>query len=235
MLPSTPSVAIVEDEDILREELAFQLGQLGFAAEAFDNATSLYRRLAVRKFDALVLDIGLDGEDGLSICNYLREHDKLTAIVFVTARVLHHDRLAGLQAGADAYLTKPIDLDELTMLLRRLIERNAVAPQQDRTQSHAALSNEWLIEPGQEFLRAPGNLRVRLTLNELRLLGVMMNKPKSPVGGQALALALGLMPDEYNKHRVEVIISRLREKVLRETGLTLPVRTRRGQGYVFHP
>jgi DNA-binding response OmpR family regulator len=110
-----PTIAIVEDERILRDELAFQLTHLGFAVETFETAAQLYRRLAVCRYAVVVLDIGLADEDGLSICRYLRRHDKQLGLVFITARATRDDRLTGLQAGGDAYLTKPVDIDELAL------------------------------------------------------------------------------------------------------------------------
>ena len=114
------TVAIVEDEMILREELSFQLTHLGFEVHAFENAEQFYRYLAVHPETMVVLDIGLTGEDGLSICRHLRSANAEMGIVFVTARSLREDRLIGLQAGVDAYLTKPVDIVELVLILRRL-------------------------------------------------------------------------------------------------------------------
>ena len=124
-LSAAPSsiVAVVEDELILREEMAFQLQHMGFEVETFENAAQLYRRLAVVNFDSVILDIGLDGEDGLSICQYLREHDAHIGIVFATARGLREDRLLGLDNGADAYLIKPFSPLQLMNLLKEHLEK----------------------------------------------------------------------------------------------------------------
>lgn len=230
-----PSIALVEDETVLRDELCFQLRHLGFAAEGFEDASQLYRRLAVHRFSAIVLDIGLNGEDGLSICQYLRAHDRALGIVFVTARALRDDRLIGLHAGADAYLCKPVDLDELALTLNRLTTRNAVELAPEATAEKRQEFDEWQIESPGDFLRAPGGKRVHLTVNEIRLLTVLLSKPNEVAVAGDLAAALGMLPEDYDKHRVEVIISRLRDKVLRQTGLTLPVQTRRGVGYLFRP
>lgn len=116
-------VAIVEDEPVLREELAFQLGHMGFVVSTFENANQVYRHLAVSSMPLVVLDIGLEGEDGLSVCQHLRAHNSRIGIVFVTARSLRDQRIEGLAAGADAYLVKPVDVDELALILRRLAER----------------------------------------------------------------------------------------------------------------
>src|SRR5574343_1426377 len=74
-------IAIVEDEPMLREELAFQLRHMGFSVNTFENAQQFYRWLAVEKFDVVILDIGLAGEDGLSICAHLREHDRDVVLI----------------------------------------------------------------------------------------------------------------------------------------------------------
>lgn len=228
---TTARIAIVEDEAILRNELSFQLQHMGYEVQAFENSTQLYRAMAVRKFDIVILDIGLEGEDGLSICTYLRENDRQTGIVFVTARALRNDRLNGLRAGADAYLSKPIDIDELFLLIQRLIERSETKPAPEKFEPKH--EQGWCLTPDREYLHCPGKMRVRMSANEVLILGALLRKPGEVVAGIGLAEALGMLPDEYNKHRIEVIISRLREKIFRETGITLPIMAKRGVGYYF--
>lgn len=227
-------IAIVEDEPMLREELAFQLRHMGFSVNTFENAQQFYRWLAVEKFDVVILDIGLAGEDGLSICAHLREHDRDVVLIFVTARALRDDRLTGLKAGADAYLTKPVDIDELNLVIQRLVERSASGnSEKPQAVPAAAEPAPWRIDAERGCLHAPDHCHVLLTLNEVRLLSTLLGNPGQNIGNPDLAKALGLLPDEYNKHRVEVIISRLREKVLRETGKNIPIKTIRGVGYRF--
>ena len=91
----------------------------------FADANGLYRHLATQRLAVVVLDVGLPGEDGFSIAKLLRAHDPQLGIVFLTARSLRQDKLAGWQAGADAYLLKPVDVDELEILLQRLLDRQA--------------------------------------------------------------------------------------------------------------
>ncbi len=235
-LSAAPSriVAIVEDELILREEMAFQLQHMGFEVETFENAAQLYRRLAVVNFDSVILDIGLDGEDGLSICQYLREHNAHIGIVFATARGLREDRLLGLDNGADAYLIKPVDMDELVLILRRL-EQRALPPLVVATapKTGNAKVGAWCLDATTGFLTTPAGREIRLSLSELQLLGNLMKKPEETSVHNELSRALGMMPEEFNKHRIEVILSRLREKVRRETGANLPVFSKRGLGYMF--
>ena len=227
-------VAIVEDELILREEMAFQLQHLGFNIETFENAAQLYRRLAVIKFDAVILDIGLDGEDGLSICKYLRQHDAQIGIIFSTARGMREDRLLGLDNGADAYLIKPVDMDELVLTLRRLEQRtSALQPSVRTPKTGSAKAGDWFLDGTTGMLFTPTGFGVRLSLSELQLLGNLMRKPEEVSVHNELSRALGLMPEDFNKHRIEVIFSRLRDKVRRETGLNLPIISKRGLGYMF--
>lgn len=234
---SQASIALVEDESILREELCFQLTHLGFTVEGFADAGQLYRRLAVHHFAVVILDIGLKGEDGLSVCHYLRAHDKQLGIIFVTARALRDDRLTGLEAGADAYLSKPVDIDELALILRRLTERKQSPAVTANPQANANFGADevpgWRLDSTGDHLLTPAGIAVRLTVNEIRVLQALLHQPGTVTPCTRLAAALGLMPEEYDKHRLEVIISRLRDKILRETGLALPLLTRRGMGYLL--
>lgn len=231
------TISLVEDEDVLRDEMAFQLGHHGFQVESFEDAAGFYRYLAIRPRTIAVLDIGLKGEDGLSICRHLRQHDHEMGIVFLTARSLRADRLAGLEAGADAYLVKPVDIDELVLVLRRLalrFERSTPAPPPAPPPAAASVGG-WRMASGSGFLQAPNGIRTRISVNEGQLLNVLFRKNGEPCTHVELAVALGLHPDDHDKHRIEVILSRLRSKVLRSTGMALPVVALRGLGYSLSP
>ncbi len=225
LTPSQPTdftVSIVEDEPVLRQEMAFQLGHHGFAVKTFDSAAAFYRYLAVRPRTLAVLDIGLPGEDGLSICRHLREHDSQMGIVFLTARALRDDRLAGLALGADAYLVKPVDMDELVLILKRLALRFAAPP---AAQPMTSRPGTWTMAVGSGYLEAPNGVRVRLSLR------LLLGKAGDVSHHAEIATALGLHLDEFSKHRAEVIVSRLRHKLARNTGLSLPLESVRGVGY----
>jgi len=226
--PTDFTVSIVEDEPVLRHEMGFQLGHHGFSVKTFDSAAAFYRYLAVRPRTLAVLDIGLPGEDGLSICRHLRAHDSQMGIVFLTARALRDDRLAGLELGADAYLVKPVDMDELVLILKRLALRFAPSPAAQPTSSRAGA---WRMVAGLGFIDAPNGVRVRLSVVEGQLLQLLFGKAGDVSHHAEIATALGLHPEEFSKHRAEVIISRLRHKLARDTGLNLPLESVRGVGY----
>lgn len=233
-------VGLVEDEPVLREELVFQLERRGFGMAAFADAAGLYRHLATQPLAAVVLDIGLPGEDGLSIARLLRNHNPLIGIIFLTARNARTDKLEGLEAGADAYLVKPVDVDELDLLLQRLLQRQASAA---ATEPNAAAGDrskkteeeQWKLNASRAVLLSPNGTTVKLTLTELQLLTELVSKKGKPCKPMDLARALGMMPDEWDRHRLEVIISRLRQKVERNTSFAAPIGTVRGVGYVWDP
>lgn len=236
--PYRCTIALVEDEAVLRHEMSFQLTQLGFHVEAFESAVGFYRFLAVNENVIAVLDIGLDGEDGLSICRYLRQHNQHIGIVLITARGLRHDRLDGLAAGADAYLVKPIDMDELVLILKRLGQRLqppavATAGSEPTIGTGSARDSGWQLSPAGTTLLAPNGSHVVLVSNETQLLRCLVRRAPEVCSHAELGEALGVVPDELDKHRLEVIISRLRAKTLRQTGLRLPVQSSRGAGYCW--
>ena len=233
-IPSAITVALVEDEPVLREEIAFQLRHLGFTVETFEEAATFYRYLAVHPTHVIaVLDIGLNGEDGISICHYLREHDSQMGIVFATARGLRNDRICGLLAGADAYLVKPIDMEELALVLQRLASRYLDFFASHAHEPRSGDSEGWRLSTDCSYLTTPNEVQVKLTLTESQLLQMLLNMPGKVCHYVELGVAIHLEPGETIKHRVAVIINRLRGKVERETGLSLPLRSYRCIGYSF--
>lgn len=227
------TVCIVEDEAALLDEMCFQLRHRGFSVHGFQSAPELYRFLATQPCTVVVLDIGLPGEDGLAICGYLRRYRQSMGVIFVTARGLRHDRLAGLAAGADAYLVKPVDMDELQLLIARLAARQDAAGPPQALAPPPASQAAWHLDEESLQLVGPQGTAARLSMAEFQVVRCLLRK-----GGQActhaeIATAMGLLPEEWDHHRVEVVLSRLRNKVERYTGVVLPVRSVRGVGYVM--
>jgi len=153
-------------------------------------------------------------------------------IVFVTARALRDDKLTGLNAGADAYLVKPIDVDELVLILKRLAQRVILpAPPTAAVPTDAPPASSWQLQSASGFLVAPDGKQVRVSASEYKLLRVLLDHTGQVCSHGDLAKALNLLPEEFNKHRVEVIFSRLRERVQRESGYALCIEAERGKGY----
>jgi len=116
-------VALVEDDPLLRKEMHFHLKQQGFLVFAVQSGKSLDELLMTEPLDALVLDLSLPGEDGISIANRIRRSIPGMGIVMLTARTALPDRIRGYEAGADVYLSKPVAPEELTLTLLSLARR----------------------------------------------------------------------------------------------------------------
>ncbi|HEX5738934.1 MAG TPA: response regulator, partial [Hydrogenophaga sp.] len=127
---------IVEDDELLRDGLSAQLMQAGHRITLAEDGQTALERLAAESFDGVVLDLGLPKVDGLTVLHGLRQRLPALPVLVLTARDGVEDRVAGLNAGADDYLTKPFSLDELQARLQALLRRanlpatGAVAPNQ---------------------------------------------------------------------------------------------------------
>ena len=226
------TISIVEDERILREGMAFQLGQMGFAVQTFETAAQFYRYLAVHPKTIAVLDIGLSGEDGLSICQHLRDHDSQIGVVFVTARALRDDRLTGLAAGADAYLVKPVDVNELALLLKRLGQRYSDAGTDDGDNTTAA-GAAWRVPSNAWLIFSPDGIPLELSAREHQFLRLLIEADGRIVPKRILVEKIFGMHLRVGEERLEVMISRLRKKGSAALGQTLPIKTANAQGYAF--
>lgn len=130
-IAATPLIYLVDRDEGFREEMVSGLCRLGLNVHGFDGAGPLYRAYAARPSDIVILDISLDGEDGLSIAAHLRASQSV-GIILASARGSVDDRIKGLRTGADAYLVKPVDVRELAATIeaidRRLNRRGIASP-----------------------------------------------------------------------------------------------------------
>ena len=247
-------VFLVEDEDSLRQDLSFLLQHRGYQVTACASAAEFYRHFAVKPASVVVLDIGLEGEDGLSICKHLRSHNPLLGIIFLTARGLRDDRVHGLMTGADAYMVKPVELDELCLTIDRLEDRlrlaqvnslSAVsaawaaadvaparpAPAVAEASEAAPSPMVWSFELGTGLITAPNGKSRRLTGNERTVVYALSQRDGQAVSVEELAVQLLIANPAEAKHRVEVIVSRLRRSVEQAVEIPLPLYLLRGTGY----
>ena len=124
-------VLVADDDRAIRESLARALELEGYEVVGVVDGVEALTRVRRETFDALVLDVMMPGVDGLAVCRVLRAEGDHTPVLMLTARVETPDRVAGLDAGADDYLPKPFDLDELLARLRALLRRAALVPAPD--------------------------------------------------------------------------------------------------------
>lgn len=215
---------IVEDDPLLGDALAAGLRQLGQVVDWFVSGAEADAALAGTAFDAVVLDLGLPGTDGMHWLQQWRRRGVAMPILVLTARDGVEQRIAGLDAGADDYLIKPITVDELAARLRALTRRAA-----GRSQSvwqHGPLD----YDPATKRVRWRG-AAVELTGRELALLEALLNAPERVLSKAHLQEKLydwsGAEPES---NALEVHVHHLRRKI--DPGI---VRTIRGVGYALGP
>lgn len=219
-------VAVCEDDDDLRSILASGLLHFGFCVYGVSRAESLDPLLANRDISLLILDLGLPGEDGLSVAQRLRHERPDIGIVMLTARGMLEERVRGLSMGADLYFVKPVDLSELSAALLSLHRRIIHKPE--------AASRCWRLKKRMATLETPMGSSVPLTAPELVLLDRFLANPGITIDRQDLCSALDWESDERADHRLEALISRLRKKVVEASpGEPLPIKARHSLGYAF--
>ncbi|MDR0182052.1 response regulator transcription factor [Lysobacter arvi] len=218
-------VALVEDDPDLLEELAGSLGEAEFDVIACPSAEAFWLVHAHTNFDLVVLDLGLPRESGLSVLRRLRERSDI-GVVVLTARALPADHALSLSEGADAFLSKPVDLHVLEATLR------SVARRMKPVATPPTLA--WRLRGDGWSLCAPDGAIVELTAHERLLLEAVMQSPGRVVARDALLERLEQASEDVDPQRLDMVVHRLRKKVA-QVGHRLPLRTLYRNGYVFQP
>lgn len=236
MNQATAKILVVDDDPRLRELLRRYLSEHGFNVQAVEDAAAMDRLWQRQRFDALVLDLMLPGEDGLSILKRLREGSDNTPIVMLTAKGEDVDRIAGLDLGADDYLPKPFNPRELVARLRAVLRRKEPDENPDAPQAggKSIAFGGFVLDLARRTL-AKDDEPVELTSGEFALLKVFANHPKLPLSREKLmALARGKEFTAYDRS-LDVQISRLRKLIEPNPAKPRYLQTVWGLGYVFIP
>ncbi|RUL64535.1 response regulator transcription factor [Dyella dinghuensis] len=219
-------VLMLEDDELLRDRvLVPQLQRFGFDITAVGSAAELDRYTQAHWPDILILDVGLPDADGFELTCKLRAQMSDVGIVMLTGRNTTADRVRGLSEGADAYLTKPVDTDLLAATLYSVARR--LRASQAQTQRH------WRLDADDWCLLSPSGGMVALTKTEGRLLSKLLEKPNQAVSRDELIKALTANVYDFDPHRLDSLIHRLRKKAQRVLGVPLPLTAVHGEGYVF--
>lgn len=218
-------IALLEDDAELREKiLAPGLRDLGFEVTGLGSAAALYLCLSTQAFDIVVLDVGLPDQNGFTVARYLRQVSSV-GVVMLTGRGSTPDRVRGLSEGADAYLAKPVELDLLAATLHSLGRRLHATPSPG--------TPGWRLDANGWRLLAPNDRTVELTRTERSVLSQLLAAEGETVDREALIASLTPDVFDFDPHRLETLIHRLRSKVRAATGLQLPLRAVHGVGYVM--
>jgi len=220
-------VLLVEDDHRLSQSLARGLEDAGFSVDAvYDGDEGLAAALAM-PYDALILDIMLPGLDGLQVSRQLRARRVHTPILMLTARDAVDDRVGGLEAGADDYLSKPFALRELVARIRALARRHLP----DRAAILSA--GPIVIDTGARELRVRGK-PISLTAKEFAILEYFLLHPRQVLSQTQILEHAWHYDFEGGRNLVEVYVGRIRRK-LTAAGSPDPLLTLRGAGYRFEP
>lgn len=228
-----PHLLLVEDDDLLRDGLAAQLAQMGHSVTVAANGAVAVHWVDSARFDGVILDLGLPLVDGMTVLNHIRKQHAALPVLVLTARDGVEDRVAGLNAGADDYLTKPFNWSELQARLGAMLRR-AQLPAFDGSRAteglrvHASEPRAWLALP-------QGEVELELTQREWSLLTLLVTQ-RGKVVGREDVLARWQSDDgasasaDSDNNALEVYIHRLRKKL---EGSRLAIRNVRGLGYLL--
>lgn len=214
-------ILLVEDDVLLGEGLITGLSQDGYAVDWITDGVDADLALETERFDLVVLDWNLPGLSGLEVLRRLRARGKDTPVLLLTARDTVTDRVTGLDSGADDYLTKPFDLDELAARLRSLLRRHSGRA------SPLLQVGELALDPAAHHVTWKGNVVV-LSPREFALLRMLMENVGRVVSKSRLEESLYGWNSDVESNTVEVFIHHLRKKFGNEV-----IRTVRGVGYMM--
>ncbi len=222
------AIALLEDDLLLRERvLAPGLRNYGFEVDCMEMATELWSALAQRSYGIVVLDVGLPDADGFQVASQLRARYPRMGIVMLTGRDQTPDQVRGLSLGADAYLTKPVAVELLAANLHSLARRMQAGVES------VPQGTGWRLDANAWCLRTPQGHSVPLTRTERKVLSRMMATPGERVTREELIAELTDNVHDFDMHRLESIVYRLRRKIESTSGEAPPIAAVHGEGYVI--
>jgi DNA-binding response OmpR family regulator len=218
-------ILLVEDEPQAAAMLAKGLREHSYAVDVAEDGDAAVDEAGINDYDLLILDVLLPGRSGLDVCRDLRAQGLATPILMLTARDAVAHRVEGLDAGADDYLSKPFDLDELLARVRALLRRGPAL--REAVMEVADLT----LDTRSRRARRAGR-EIDLTAKEYALLEFLMRRAGEVVGRGEIAEHVWDSNFDAFSNRIEVYVQRLRRKVDDGHALKL-IRTRRGAGYTL--
>ncbi|MCB0928973.1 MAG: response regulator transcription factor [Mycobacterium sp.] len=223
------SVLVVDDEAVLAEMVSMALRYEGWDVHTAGDGASAITAARANRPDAVVLDLMLPDMGGLDVLRRLREQNPGLPVLLLTAKDALEDRIAGLTAGGDDYVTKPFSIEEVVLRLRALVRRTGVATEDSGAQ--IVVGDLVLDEDSHEVTR--GGEQITLTSTEFELLRFMMRNSKRVLSKAQILDRVWSYDFGGRSNIVELYISYLRKKI--DSGRSPMIHTLRGAGYVLKP
>ncbi len=232
-----PSILIVDDHQDIRDPLATYMRRFDFEVETLADGGAMRQRLEEKRFDLIVLDIMLPGEDGLSLCRHVCAHVG-TPVILLTAVSEQADRVAGLEVGADDYVVKPFDPRELVARIRSVLRRHR------RFQAEAAVPlrqgaepcyyfSGWVLDAGTRELRNERDEDVPIGTAEFHLLRALVENANRVLSrAQLLDMTQRSEAAPFDRS-IDTQVSRLRRKLEADPRQPRLLKTVRGDGYML--
>jgi two-component system, OmpR family, response regulator len=227
-----PHILIVDDHREIRDAVTRYLEKSGFRASAARDAVEMDAKLAAGRFDLIVLDVMMPGEDGLSACRRISAEGS-TPILMLTALGEETDRIVGLEVGADDYLPKPFNPRELLARIKAILRRRErTVPSAGQLTGHRVSFAEWILDTDRRVLsNAENGDETALTTAEFKLLTVFLERPRFVLSrDQLLDLTSGRSAQVFDR-TIDNQVSRLRRKIETDPGKPEIITTLRGGGY----
>jgi DNA-binding response OmpR family regulator len=217
-------VLLIEDSEALRRGIRVGLDHLGYTVdETGDGSEGLSMSLS-NDYDFIVLDLMLPNVDGITLLKTIRKLNNQAKVIILSAKSQTEDRIAGLTAGADDYLTKPFSFDELQARLVSLSRRGNL------TQNVEIICiGSLTLEPNRKVLTFDGN-DIDLTKNEYKIIEYLFLNPNKILNAEQISEAIVGSFDHLSKNTIEAHLSTVRKKV-KQAGALLPIKNKRGFGY----
>lgn len=214
-------VLIVEDDTLLGDGIRAGLSQQGYAADWVEDGNAAETAMMANQYDLVVLDLGLPKRSGLEVLRDMRAKGMDIPVIILTARDTVEDRVKGLDSGADDYITKPFELDELTARIRALMRRRGGRA------SPVVEHNNLTVDPASHTVTL-GGAPVDVSPREFTILQLLLENCGRVLSRSRLEEGLYAWNDEVESNTVEVHIHHLRKKLGAEL-----IRTIRGVGYII--
>jgi two-component system phosphate regulon response regulator OmpR len=235
---SAGRILCVEDDPAVRDMLVEYLGSHGYEAVGAESGAKMREAIELALPDVVLLDVNLPGEDGLTLARFLRERYDV-GIIMVTGAADVVDRVAGLEVGADDYVTKPFDPRELRARVKSVLRRRSPAPPRDEAAAAAAGSFKTIggcrLDLTSHRLYGTDGVEIPITGMEFDLLRVFVERPNQVLSrDQLLTLTRNRGWEPFDRS-IDIRIARLRRKVEADPDHPQAIRTVRGAGYMYVP
>jgi two-component system OmpR family response regulator len=228
-----PHILIVDDDRQICAMLARFLAEHSMRVTQAGDGEQMFKTLAAGRFDVIVLDVMMPGDDGFTLCRRLRSTNTIP-LILLTARDSETDRIVGLELGADDYVTKPFNPRELLARIRALLRRAGAHPAASQRLASAIYRFAgWTLDTSRRLLTSPHGALTDLTTGEFDLLVAFVEHPQRVLNrDQLLDLARGRVSLAFDRS-IDVQVSRLRRKIEIDPNVPALIKTVRNGGYFF--